>query len=78
MAGMKSIDAALVPLEEMIAELATIVRLVDEAAGDRPPLWLQAMFSRVIELEKAIDVYAMAVHQHARPVLGDMASLSRN
>jgi hypothetical protein len=77
MAAMESIDQARNVLEEKMLDLVMIVKTCDAVAGDNPPDWLAMMFGRVLELDRAADAYMMAVHHHARPVLADMAKLTR-
>lgn len=83
MAGMKSIDAASLVLQDRMLELRELVRLVDELAdeiapdGARVPAWVWVVGDRVRAVEEAVEGYLGAVHQHARPVLSDMAKISR-
>ena len=65
----KSIPATRQVLEERVMELATIVRVCDQCAGDLPgyPDWLAMMFGRVLDIEKATQDYMMAVHEAYGP-----------
>lgn len=78
MAGMESIDAAGRALEEAVLDFATIVRVCDSINMDNPPDWLAMVFGRVLAIEDLVQAYMMAVHEHARPVLKDMAALSKS
>jgi hypothetical protein len=76
MAGMKSIDEALRPLEETMLHLDMLLKSYRDLAGDNDPPWLWLIGQLVTKLDEAVDGYTMAVHEHARPVLNDLARLT--
>lgn len=76
MAGMKSIDEALRPLEETVLRLDMLVKSYVELAGDSEPPWLWLVNDLVFHLAEQVDAYSSAVHEHARPLLNDMAKLT--
>lgn len=77
MAGMKSIDDARVPLEEECLQLTTLIAAFSDLAGESDPPWLWLVRQRVAAVEERVQAYMTAVHEHARPVLNDMAKLTR-
>lgn len=66
MAGMKSIDEALQPLEETMLHLDTLIKSYTDLAGDNDPPWLWLVRSLVIDLDARVQDYIQAVHEHAR------------
>ena len=77
MAGMESIDRARNDLEEALLDTTQIVAFAD-LAGDSQPPWLFTLWRRVRKIDELSQAYMMAVHEHARPVLNDMAALSKS
>lgn len=77
MAGMKSIDEALQPLEETMLHLGTLIKSYSDLAGDNDPAWLFLVRNLVLDLDERVQAYSLAVHEHARPVLNDMARITR-
>lgn len=77
MAGMKSIDEALRPLEETMLRLDMLIKSYVDLAGDNEPPWLWLVHSLVFDLNNQVQHYAGAVHEHARPLLNDMANMTR-
>jgi len=80
MAGMESIDVAGEALDGSVYELLSMLRAMREMAeaiGERTgvgsatwPAWFSVMEGRAAAIEASCHAYRMAVHQHARPVLG--------
>lgn len=76
MAGMNFIDDARQPLEAAMLHLSTVVRVCDSVNPENPPEWVSLLFPLVLDLESKVQSYMDAVHQHARPLLADMAKLT--
>lgn len=83
MAAMESIDAARSLMEDRMLECTELLRsyrdAVEQTAGEDKgvPPWLWTVERHVDALRVAAEAYMVAVHVHARPVLRDMARLSR-
>lgn len=77
MAGMKSIDEALRPLEETTLRLTMLIKSYVDLAGDNEPPWLWLVNDLVFDLDKHLEAYSGAVHEHARPILNDLATMTR-
>ena len=69
MADRERIHISRQSLEDKSLDLVTIIRMCDSLAGDNPPDWLAAMFGRVLELDRAVQDYLMAVHEVYHPAL---------
>lgn len=82
MAGMKSIDEAGSVMEDALLDLTMTVRAFKEvlaSCGEDQggPAWLFVLDSKVDSVQRQVEAYLVAVHQHARPVLSDMDRLTR-
>jgi len=82
MAAIESISEVRQALETQMLDLVTIVKTIDAAvvANDQTaagPPWHFLFFSRILQLEQAVEAYTAAVHHHAYPVLKDLQSLTR-
>ncbi len=78
MAAMESIDRAGADLEEAVLDIGQIVEAFAQLAGDNQPPWLFTVWRRVRKVDELTQAYMAAVHEHARPVLNDMAALTKS
>lgn len=77
MAGMKSIDEARQLLENELLQLTMTVKAFNDLAGENDPPWLWLLKQRIDTVDELAQGYMMAVHEHARPVLNDLAKLTK-
>jgi len=76
MAAIEVITEARRAMEDQVLDLVTLVKCMDSIAPDQTPVWLAVFFGRIIDLDTKVNAYMDAVHEHAMPVLRDMAVIS--
>lgn len=77
MAAIESIRGAQQVLEDKLLDLVTIIKIVDEVAGDAPPDWVSLFLAKILDIDKAAHDFMDEVHTKAIPVLADMQSLAK-